>query len=196
MFRSVFRRNLHIRTEVTPNQHALKFLPSVNIVPNGRTIEFLNKREASESSLARKLFAIQGIKSVMFGGDFITVEKVMESEWPEVRGEVFAVLSESLTSGEAIVSKELLAELEEAEEQEDDIVGEIKELIVTRIRPAIQEDGGDIDFVDFEADGTVVLRLRGACRSCDSSSVTLKNGIESMLKYYIEEVKNVRQLED
>jgi Fe-S cluster biogenesis protein NfuA len=176
----------------------LKFLPSQEILPPGQTVEFLSGREAFSSPLARKLFAVDGIKSIMFGENFITVEKKGPFSWMLIKPEIFSILTESLTSGEAIFDPNLKLSKDTAfDEDDDDIVAMIKELIFTRIRPAIQEDGGDIEFVSFEEDsGVVYLRLRGACRSCDSSSVTLKNGIESMLKHYIEEVEDVRQIDD
>lgn len=197
-FRPNFIRSLFIQTEETPNEQALKFLPSTNIMPAGETLEYLSGREAFASPLARKLFAVEGIKTVMFGSNFITVEKKTNIQWMLIKPEIFSILTESLTSGEPIFDENMVLPKDAAfDEDDDDIVAMIKELIFTKIRPAIQEDGGDIEFVKFEEDsGTVVLRLRGACRSCDSSSVTLKNGIESMLKHYIEEVEEVRQVEE
>lgn len=198
VYRPNFYRSLFIQTEDTPNEQALKFLPSTTIMPTGETIEFLSGREAFASPLARKLFAVEGIKTVMFGSNFITVEKKSHTQWMLIKPEIFSILTESLTSGEPIFDEGTVLPKDTAfDDEDDDIVAMIKELIFTKIRPAIQEDGGDIEFVNFEEDtGTVVLRLRGACRSCDSSSVTLKNGIESMLKHYIEEVEDVRQVEE
>ncbi|CCH46372.1 hypothetical protein BN7_5965 [Wickerhamomyces ciferrii] len=196
--RPTFIRSLFIQTEDTPNEQALKFLPSMNIMPQGETVEYLSGREAFSSPLAKKLFAIDGIKTVMFGSNFITVEKKPSIQWMLIKPEIFSILTETLTSGEPIFDEDTVLPRDAAfDEEDDDIVAMIKELIFTRIRPAIQEDGGDLEFVKFEEDnGTVWLRLRGACRSCDSSSVTLKHGIESMLKHYIEEVENVEQIED
>ncbi|ODV97103.1 hypothetical protein PACTADRAFT_48859 [Pachysolen tannophilus NRRL Y-2460] len=192
------RRSLFIQTQTTPNDSALKFLPSIKILENDQTLEFLSGREAYKSPLAMKLFAIDGIKAVMFGSDFITVEKSIEEDWSLLKPEIFAILTEFLNSGTPIFL-EGHEQIEDPgfDEDDDEIVLMIKELIFTRIRPAIQDDGGDIDFVSFDEDsGTVFLKLRGACRSCSSSAVTLKNGIESMLKHYIEEVKNVEQIEE
>ncbi|OAR03055.1 hypothetical protein LLEC1_05868 [Akanthomyces lecanii] len=169
---------------------------------------------------------IDGVTSVFYGADFITVTKASDASWAHVRPEIFALVTEAITSGEAIVAvKEApagsaaAAEAAEADslaynEDDDEVVGMIKELLETRIRPAIQEDGGDIEFRGFGEDGFVNLKLRGACRTCDSSTVTLKNGIEGMLMHYhlrskkqfrtrnpltpqqIEEVKGVRQILD
>ncbi|CDR37064.1 CYFA0S01e06920g1_1 [Cyberlindnera fabianii] len=190
-------RTLFIQTEETPNDHALKFLPSLSILPDGETIEYLSGRQAHASPLARRLFAVDGIKTVMFGPNFITVEKKPQMNWMLIKPEVFSILTESLTSGEPLFDESELPKDAMFDDDDDDVVAMIKELIFTRIRPAIQEDGGDLEFVNFEEDsGTVWLRLRGACRSCDSSSVTLKNGIESMLKHYIEEVEEVKQIDE
>lgn len=190
-------RNLFIQTAETPNEHALKFIPSMPIMEEGQTREFLSGREAACSPLAVKLFSIDGIRSVMYGPNFITIEK-SGNEWALLKPEIFSILTEYLTNGSPIFTEENeLSNDMEIDENDDEVVAMIKELIFTRIRPAIQDDGGDIEFVKFrEEDGTVFLKLKGACRSCDSSSVTLKNGIESMLKHYIEEIQAVEPFED
>lgn len=190
-------RSLFIRTEETPNDQALKFLPSQTILPEGSTIEYTSGREAAGSPLGRRLFSVDGVKTVMFGMDFITIEKRPTFNWMLIKPEVFSILTESLTSGEPLFDQSELPKDTAYDEDDDDVVAMIKELIFTRIRPAIQEDGGDIEFMTFEEEtGTVWLKLMGACRSCDSSSVTLKNGIESMLKHYIEEVEEVKQIDE
>ncbi|KFH46709.1 Protein of unknown functionlike protein -like protein [Hapsidospora chrysogenum ATCC 11550] len=202
-------RTIFIQTESTPNADALKFLPGARILPesiNTPFIEYLNPRSTISppypSQLASKLMNIDGITSVFYGTDFITVTKAADANWAHVRPEIFALITEAVTSGETIVNVAENKEGEPAEEDslaynEDDseVVGMIKELLETRIRPAIQEDGGDIEFRGFE-NGLVSLKLRGACRTCDSSTVTLKNGIESMLMHYIEEVQGVHQVLD
>lgn len=165
---------------------------------------------------------MDGVSAVFYGADFITVTKAADANWAHIKPEVFSLITEAVTSGEQIVStveksaagdgqdggKDTLS----ANDQDSEVVAMIKELLETRIRPAIQEDGGDIEFRGFE-DGMVLLKLRGACRTCDSSTVTLKNGIESMLMHYvsffltlwylfganglqIEEVKGVHQVLD
>jgi Fe-S cluster biogenesis protein NfuA len=165
---------------------------------------------------------VDGVSAVFYGADFITVTKAADANWAHIKPEVFSLITEAVTSGEQIVStvdksaagdgqdggKDTLS----ANDQDSEVVAMIKELLETRIRPAIQEDGGDIEFRGFE-DGMVLLKLRGACRTCDSSTVTLKNGIESMLMHYvrfflilgylfranglqIEEVKGVHQVLD
>ncbi|RCK57926.1 NFU1 iron-sulfur cluster scaffold, mitochondrial [Candida viswanathii] len=194
-------RNLFIQTAETPNEQALKFLPLIQILGENQTKEFLSGREAACSPLAVKLFSIDGIKSVMFGSDFITIEKSNNTDWSLLKPEIFSILTEYLTNGLPVLlegaADSAISDDMAFDEDDDEVVSMIKELIFTRIRPAIQDDGGDIEFVSFEPnDGTVFLKLKGACRSCDSSSVTLKNGIESMLKHYIEEVNAVEPIEE
>jgi Fe-S cluster biogenesis protein NfuA len=192
------RRNLYIQTATTPNDDALKFLPSQEILGEGKgTVEFLSGREAHGSPLARKLFAVDGLKSVMFGADFITVEKDPETSWMIMKPEIFSILTEHLSAGGPILTEGTAAAQDTMPNEDDsEVVSMIKELIDTRVRPAIQEDGGDIEYRGFTDDGIVQLKLRGACRSCDSSAVTLKNGIESMLMHYVEEVNGVEQVLD
>jgi Fe-S cluster biogenesis protein NfuA len=138
---------------------------------------------------------IDGITAVFYGADFITVTKSADAQWAHVKPEVFSLITEAVTSGEQIVNTVENQTSEEGQdgtqqdslsydESDSEVVGMIKELLETRIRPAIQEDGGDIEFRGFE-NGMVRLKLRGACRTCDSSTVTLKNGIESMLMHYV-----------
>ncbi|ODQ66893.1 HIRA-interacting protein 5 [Nadsonia fulvescens var. elongata DSM 6958] len=197
-----FNRLMHIKTTTTPNEDALKFLPSHILIPNNETnstMEFLDRSSAIHSPLAEKLFSIPGVKTVLIGTDFITVEKDVDMDWPQLKQEVFSLLSEHLTSGQPIVNADYHASQTKVKEiyneEDEEVVEMIKELIETRIRPAIQEDGGDIDFVGFDSEsGMVSLCLRGACRTCESSEVTLKNGIESMLMHYIEEVQGVKQV--
>jgi NFU1 iron-sulfur cluster scaffold homolog, mitochondrial len=195
-------RSIFIQTEGTPNPDAFKFLPNHRIIPpelGVPFIEYLNPRSTIAppypSPLAAKLMNIDGVTSVFYGADFITVTKAADANWAHIRPEIFALITEAVTSGETIVSvverKEGEAEHEGIEEDslaynenDSEVVGMIKELLETRIRPAIQDDGGDIDFKGF-VDGYVHLKLRGACRTCDSSTVTLKNGIEGMLMHYV-----------
>ncbi|KND94483.1 NifU-like protein, partial [Tolypocladium ophioglossoides CBS 100239] len=203
-------RTIFIQTENTPNPDALKFIPNHRVVPPEIAtpfIEYLTPRSTISpphpSPLAAKLMNIDGVTSVFYGADFITITKASDANWAHIRPEIFALITEAITSGETLVTvverKEGDAAAEEDSlaynEDDDEVVGMIKELLETRIRPAIQEDGGDIEFRGFD-DGFVKLKLRGACRTCDSSTVTLKNGIEGMLMHYIEEVKGVHQILD
>lgn len=195
-------RSIFIQTENTPNPDALKFLPNHPVLPPNLStpfIEYLNPRSTLAppypSPLAANLMNIDGITSVFYGADFITVTKSGDTNWAHVKPEVFSLITEAVTSGQQIVNvtenKSGSAGQEGGEEDslaynenDSEVIGMIKELLETRIRPAIQEDGGDIEFRGFE-DGNVMLKLRGACRTCDSSTVTLKNGIEGMLMHYV-----------
>lgn len=206
-------RTIYIQTQSTPNPDALKFLPNHPVLPEGFPSTFLEYTSPRStlaaphpSPLASRLLDVDGVKSVFYGPDFITVTKAEDVNWAHIKPEVFALITEAITSGEQIVNtvdKGAQSDGQEgagedslaANDDDDEVVAMIKELLETRIRPAIQEDGGDIEFRGFE-NGMVLLKLRGACRTCDSSTVTLKNGIESMLMHYIEEVKGVNQVLD
>lgn len=216
------RRTLFIQTHTTPNENALKFVPyGINVLPSKSvsTIEITSIKDAiNKSELALKLLSMndKAISSILFGPDFITVVKtgsdVKDSQsWAILKPQIFAMLTEHLTMGQPIFKSEYAKKLEKeendlkmgegAEEEElsaeEEVVLLIKELLTTRIQPAIQEDGGDIQFISFDHDsGIVYLKLIGACKSCSSSEITLKSGIEDMLKYYIDEVKGVKQVLD
>lgn len=192
-------RSIFIQTQETPNADALKFLPNHQVLPDGfpsSFVEYTSPRSTlappHPSPLASRLLNVDGVSSVFYGPDFITVTKAGDVHWAHIKPEVFSLITESVTSGEAMVATSDKAGdgqgVEEdslaANDDDDEVVAMIKELLETRIRPAIQEDGGDIDFRGFE-NGMVNLKLRGACRTCDSSTVTLKNGIESMLMHYV-----------
>ncbi|KAJ5187601.1 hypothetical protein N7449_010595 [Penicillium cf. viridicatum] len=205
------KRTIFIQTENTPNPDALKFIPNHRVLPEGfpsTFLEYMSPRSTlappHPSPLAAKLLDVEGVTSVFYGTDFITVTKGSDANWAHIKPEVFSIITQAVTSGETIVTTvegAIDGEQESGEdslsfnEDDDEVVSMIKELLETRIRPAIQEDGGDIELKGFE-DGIVMLKLRGACRTCDSSTVTLKNGIESMLMHYIEEVKGVEQVMD
>ena len=186
----------------TPNPDALRFvLRETPISPiKNRTFEFGSSLAAVHSPLARRLFKLTGVKSVMIGHDFLTVNKQDHVNWANLRPEVIELLDEFLTSGrDPVVTKELVTQGDSLAASKDDseVVSMIKELIDTRIRPAIQDDGGDIEFRAFDEEtGTVFVKLQGACKSCSLSEDTLKGGIESMLMHYIEEVKEVVQILD
>ncbi|KAB8250990.1 scaffold protein Nfu/NifU N terminal-domain-containing protein [Aspergillus flavus] len=208
----VSKRSIFIQTENTPNPDALKFIPNHRVLPEDfptSFLEYLSPRSTlappHPSPLAANLFNVDGVTSIFFGPEFITVTKASDANWAHIKPEIFSLITQAVTSGEPIVntvakSGENAQEGGEEEslsynEEDDEVVSMIKELLETRIRPAIQEDGGDIELRGFE-NGIVMLKLRGACRTCDSSTVTLKNGIESMLMHYIEEVQGVEQVMD
>lgn len=179
---------------------ALKFIPNHRVLPEdlpSTFLEYLTPRSTlappHPSPLAAKLLDVEGVTSVFYGTDFITVTKASDANWAHIKPEVFSLITQAVTSGETIVTTvEGATDLNQESgedslsynEDDDEVVSMIKELLETRIRPAIQEDGGDIDLKGFE-NGIVMLKLRGACRTCDSSTVTLKNGIESMLMHYV-----------
>lgn len=188
---------MFIQTETTPNEASLKFIPGVPVTTTG-THEFLDLRSALRSPLATRLLSIEGLTGVFYGPDFVTCSKDDTLSWNILKPEIFAMLMEHFSSGAP-----LFKEGQEGDGAEDtrildsdtEIVGMIKELLETRVRPAIQEDGGDIEYRGFEEEvGLVKLKLKGSCRGCSSSSVTLKNGIERMLMHYVPEVKGVEQV--
>jgi Fe-S cluster biogenesis protein NfuA len=193
-------RLFSFQTIPTPNPDALKFVsPECNIGPiENKTYEFNSTFQAQHSPLALKIFNLPGVTSVMIGWDFLTVNKQDYIHWSKLRPEVVEIVNKFLTEKvEPVISDELVEMSSDYDPNDTELIGMIKELIDTRIRPAIQDDGGDIDFRGFdEVSGTVYLKLQGACKSCSSSEVTLKHGIESMLMHYIEEVKNVEQILD
>ncbi|KAL7423858.1 NifU-like protein 4, mitochondrial [Cryptotrichosporon argae] len=193
-------RTMFIQTETTPNEASLKFIPGVPVT-NGGSHEFLDLRSALASPLATRLLTIDGVTGVFFGPDFVTCSRDESLSWNLLKPEVFAVLMEHFSSG-APLFKEGHANGSGAEdtrvlETDSEVVGMIKELLETRVRPAIMEDGGDIEYKGFdEPSGIVKLKLKGSCRGCSSSSVTLKNGIERMLMHYVPEVQAVEQVLD
>ncbi|KAJ3305647.1 hypothetical protein HDV03_001292 [Kappamyces sp. JEL0829] len=183
------RRSLFIQTELTPNPNSIKFKPGKPLEEGStanRTHEFLSRRDAMVSPLASNLFAIDGVESVMFGNDFITITKKDDANWQLMKPDIYGGIMDHLSSATPLFHKELRDT--SIAEEDDEVVAMIKELLDTRIRPTIQDDGGDVEYVGFE-DGVVKLKLRGACRTCDSSSATLKNGIEKMLMHYVPEVE-------
>jgi len=189
---------MFIQTESTPNEDSLKFIPGVQVMTSG-TAEFLDTRSALISPLAIRLMGIEGVTSVFYGPDFVTVSKNSENTWAVVKPEIYSTLMEFFTSQQPLFRSE--ADRDAAGPQDTRIldtdsetVAMIKELLDTRIRPAIMEDGGDIEYRGFGDDGIVQLKLKGSCRGCSSSSVTLKNGIERMLMHYVPEVKGVDQV--
>ncbi len=179
---------MFIQTEETPNPESLKFLPGVNI--SSAPMNFLDDKQAINSPLVQKLFALEYIKSVFLGYDFITVTKQENYKWEVIKAEILVTIMDFLISGQEAV-KQIESRAEKSSDlEEDKIVKEIREIIETRVRPSVMQDGGDIVFHDFK-DGIVRLELHGACSGCPSSTVTLKNGIENMLKYYVPEVISV-----
>ncbi len=187
---------MFIQTEATPNPDVLKFIPGREVLGQG-TREFRSAAEAMASPLAAAIFDLDGVGRVFFGPDFVTVTKSDSLDWPQLKAPVLAAIMEHFTSNAPILSDGGEAAGHDADVYEGDvaqIVAEIKDLLDTRIRPAVAQDGGDILFNRFEAaTGVVWLHMRGACAGCPSSSATLKSGVENMLKHYVPEVTRVEQ---
>lgn len=180
---------LFIQTEQTPNPSTLKFLPGRVVMEKG-TLDFADAGNANTSPLARRLFAVEGVERVFFGSDFVTVTKALDKDWQVLKPSILGGIMEHYTSGEPVVAAESSA-AGEAEADDDEVVAQIKELLETRVRPAVAQDGGDIVFQDFR-DGVVYLHMQGSCSGCPSSTATLKMGIENLLKHYVPEVVEVQ----
>jgi Fe-S cluster biogenesis protein NfuA len=184
-----------IQTEPTPNPATLKFLPGQTVMADG-TRDFASPEEAEASPLAEALFSIGSVDGVFFGHDFIAVTAAPSVEWTYMKPEVLTVLLDHFSSGAPLFREGSAGGIQVAPEDFDDdpadadIVAQIRELIETRVRPAVAQDGGDIAYRGFR-DGTVYLAMHGACSGCPSSTMTLKQGIEGLLKYYVPEVEAV-----
>ena len=183
---------MFIQTEATPNPATLKFMPGRDVVPDG-SIEFRSLQEAASSPLAEKLFTIPGVSGVFFSSDFITVSK-SSGDWPHLKPAILGAIMEHYMSGAPIMNEAPLEAGEEFFDTSDaDTVATIKELLETRVRPAVAQDGGDITFQGFR-DGIVYLHMRGACSGCPSSTATLKHGIENLLRHFVPDVQEVRPI--
>jgi Fe-S cluster biogenesis protein NfuA len=180
---------MFIQTEATPNPATLKFLPG-RAVLKGAPLDFPDRDQAARSPLATRLFGIEGVTGVFLGGDFVSVSKHEGAQWYQLKPAVLAEIMDHFTAGEPVLLTEDTEDAAEAGDL-DGIAGQIRELLDTRVRPAVAMDGGDITFEGFE-DGVVYLHLKGACAGCPSSTATLKSGIENMLRHYIPEVLEVR----
>ncbi|KAJ6767672.1 IRON-SULFUR CLUSTER SCAFFOLD PROTEIN NFU-RELATED [Salix koriyanagi] len=189
------RRTMSIQTQSTPNPSSLMFYPGKPVMEVG-SADFPNSRSAINSPLAKAIYEIDGINRVFFGSDFFTITKSDDASWEFLEPEIFAAIMDFYSSGEPLFldSKTAAAKDTAISEDDSDIVAMIKELLETRIRPAVQDDGGDIEYRGFDEEtGIVKLTMQGACSGCPSSSVTLKSGIENMLMHYVPEVKGVEQ---
>lgn len=192
---NITKRSMFIQTQDTPNPDSLKFLPGVEVLGKGNTYDFPSAMAAHCSPLAKLLFRVEGVRAVFFGGDFITISKEESGEWGLIKPEVFAIIMDFFASGLPILHEARANADTEILEDDDETVMMIKELLDTRIRPTVQEDGGDIVFMGYE-NGIVKLKMQGSCSSCPSSIVTLKNGVQNMLQFYIPEVESVEQVFD
>ena len=182
---------MFIQTEETPNPSTLKFLPGREVLPNG-SMDFRSEQDAKNSPLAEALFNVDGVVGVFLSDDFITITKRDDKDWNLMKPGLLGVVMEHFTANRpVIISDDENSKSDSSVKDEDeDVVLQIKELLYTRVRPAVAQDGGDIVFEDF-TDGTVTVQMRGACAGCPSSTATLKMGIENMLRHYIPEVKEV-----
>lgn len=184
---------MFIQTEQTPNPATLKFIPGRPVLAEG-TADFRSADEAEGvSPLAERLFRIDNVTGVFLGPDFVSVSKADSAEWYLLKPAILGVLMEHFTAGHAVIEDGASLDVDEQEigEEDQEIVAQIKELLDTRVRPAVAQDGGDIIFQGFQK-GVVYLHMRGACAGCPSSTATLKMGIENMLRHYIPEVTEVR----
>ena len=186
---------MFIQTEATPNPATLKFLPGIPVLERG-TADFPDEETAARSPLAQRLFAVEGVSGVFLGADFISVTKTTEKDWQVMKPLVLSAVMDHFTQGEPGLLDDGGGTGGDTGDAsgEDGPVTRIKELIETRVRPAVMQDGGDIVFQEFK-DGVVYLRMQGACSGCPSSTATLKHGIENMLRYYVPEVTEVQAVE-
>jgi len=190
----VYNCLMFIQTEITPNPSTLKFIPGKKVLDTG-SVEFANKSEAKQSPLALRLFSVRGVESVFFSTDFISISKSDHEEWDGLKPLVLEAITDHYETGEStlLAKEDKNVDSSASKGKDSDIVLKIQDLINTKVRPAVAQDGGDITFEGFK-DGVVSLKLKGACAGCPSSTATLKSGIENMLKHYIPAVKEVQSV--
>ncbi|MDE4132857.1 NifU family protein [Phaeobacter sp. QD34_3] len=183
---------MFIQTESTPNPATLKFLPGQTVLEAG-TADFATAEAAEASPLASRIFAVKGVNGVFFGNDFVTVTKADDVEWDHIKPGILGAVMEHYQSGQPVINAggEQASGHAEHTGEDGEVVSQIKELLDSRVRPAVAQDGGDITFHGFER-GVVYLHMQGACAGCPSSTLTLKMGIENLLRHYIPEVTEVR----
>lgn len=186
---------MFIETEATPNPDTLKFLPGRMLMDEG-TANFTDVEAAKGSPLATALFGLADVRGVFVGYDFVTVTKATESDWSVVKPAVLGTLMTFFASGAPVIDPAYLASMGGQGDAEEDaeIIAQIRQLLDEKIRPAVAQDGGDIVYHGFK-EGVVYLQMQGACSGCPSSTITLKNGIENLLKYYVPEVIDVRAVD-
>jgi Fe-S cluster biogenesis protein NfuA len=189
---------MFIQTEATPNPATLKFIPGRTVLDTG-TMEFANREAAARSPLAERLFAVAGVTGVFYGSDFVTVTKD-DSDWQHLKPAILGAIMEHYMSGAPLLADGTVGN-DEAHDEEDEFFDEadaetvdvIKDLIETRVRPAVANDGGDITFRGFR-DGIVYLNMKGSCAGCPSSTATLQHGIQNLLKHFVPDVVAVRPM--
>lgn len=184
---------MFIQTEETPNPSTLKFLPGQAVLKQG-TLDFASEADASKSPLAKRLFGITGVNRVFLANDFVSISKADDTDWSMLKPMVLALLMDHFSTDQPIIDESVFEEKKETSAADNEITSQIKELLDERVRPMVAMDGGDIVFDRFE-EGIVYLQMQGACAGCPSSTMTLKAGIENMLRHYIPEVQEVRPVE-
>jgi Fe-S cluster biogenesis protein NfuA len=186
---------MFIQTEKTPNPATIKFIPGQTVMTKGAA-EFSSADDAKRSPLGTRLLGIEGVESVFLGSDFVSVTKTDGTEWGSLKTRILAALMEHFTTGQPVMDEGAEGEgaAGHSAAADTDITLQIKELLDTRVRPAVAMDGGDVVFDRFD-DGIVYLKMHGACSGCPSATATLKHGIENMLRHYVPEVLEVRQAE-
>ena len=186
---------MFIETEGTPNPSTLKFLPGRKVMPGASTADFASELQAGRSPLATRLFGLDGVARVFLGSDFVTVSKADEQDWTSLKPQVLASLVDHFVSGSPVIEGEpATVDAGHFSPEDSEVVEQIKELLDTRVRPAVAADGGDIVFHGYR-EGVVMLHMQGSCSGCPSSRATLKHGIENMLRHYVPEVVSVEQVE-
>lgn len=196
LINSISFRNfsIFVKTGETPNPNFLKFYPGKDVMAEGETFDIANKKEALISPLATKLFDVKGVTRIFYGNNYISVGKEELTDWADVKPLIIDEIVKFYSTQSELFTEKPSHEDTDIKEDDSEAVQLIKEIIAARIRPVVQEDGGDIKFITFdETDGTVYLQMKGSCSGCPSSGVTLKNGIEKMLMHYVAEVKSVEE---
>jgi len=195
--KKVFSKYLFsVKIQNTPNPSFLKFIPGKKILKENQTIDFPSPKTAENSSLAKKLFEVKGVGRILIGSDYISIGKKDEKLWEDIKPQIVELLNDYFEKTENI---EHFPESQQSEilDNDSETLSLIKEIISNRIRPVIQEDGGDIKLVNFdENSGIVRISLKGSCSNCPSSTITLKNGIEKMLMHYVPQVNEVESIDD
>ena len=184
---------MFIQTEKTPNPNALIFLPGKEIMGSKAPVSYHKEQDTSSSPLAEILFNIEGIEDVFFGKDFMTISKTASIEWAVLKAPILHSLNDYLSNDNPVIINDNPKPACENLTEEEEVVERIKHLLDTKVRPAVAQDGGDIIFHSYER-GVVYLQMFGACSGCPSSTMTLKNGIENMLKHFIPEVNRVESI--
>lgn len=186
---------MFIQTEATPNPQTLKFIPGRTVLAEG-TRDFRDPEAAEASPLAQRLFGVEGVTGVFFGTDFVTITKAEQTDWQHLKPAILGIVMEHYMSGTPVLNaaaNDGAVPVGDFDEKDSETVDTIKELLETRVRPAVAQDGGDITFHAYR-DGIVFLHMQGACAGCPSSTATLKHGIENLLRHFIPEVQEVRPI--